>query len=229
MRNRFVALSIVSIVLFLAACEEKRFEPSPDKALLTFPQENSACTTGTIISDQESSITFTWNVAANSDSYELHLKNLLTNTSVSKLATANQLQVTLARNTPYSWYVISKSDKTANTAQSNTWKFYNSGAAIVSHAPFPAEVVSPVSDQNITATAGKVNLSWTGSDVDNDIAGYDVYMGTTITPTLLQSDIQTMSLNNISVVPGTNYYWKVITKDKQGNTSISALYPFKVN
>ena len=201
---------------------------TPGQVSLTFPLQNSACTTGTVLSNTQSSITFTWNVSTNTDSYEVDIKNLLTSTVITQTATTNQLTVTLSRNTPYSWYVISKTAKSANISQSATWKFYNSGLGVTSHPPFPADVVAPLFGQSLAATT-TTNLSWTGSDADSDIVGYDVYFGTSTTPPLLKSNVTDMFLNGVTVASGNTYYWKITTKDSQGNTSDSDVFQFKVN
>jgi hypothetical protein len=220
-------LLFLLVITCIFACH-KDDPKSPEKAVLTFPAQNALCTSGSVLSATQSSIVFTWNAAANTDSYELDIKNLLTNTTTTQNVTTNQATVTLLRNTPYSWFVISKSNSVAVTVQSDSWKFYNSGLGIVSYSPFPATITSPTFGQSVTATAGTVNLTWTGSDVDNDIATYDVYFGTTTTPAF-KSNVTTAFLNSVSVTSGTTYYWKVITKDTQGNTSDSGIYQFTVN
>jgi hypothetical protein len=53
---------------------------------------------------------------------------------------------------------------------SETWKFYNSGSGTIAYAPFPAEVVSPLMGQNVTASINKIALEWIGSDANNNIA-----------------------------------------------------------
>lgn len=200
----------------------------PAQAVLTFPLQNSACTTGTVLSNTQSSITFTWQASANTDSYEVDIKNLLTNVTTSQTTSTNQLTVTLSRNTPFSWDVISKSSQSANTAQSATWKFYNSGLGVSSHPPFPADLLTPGLTQSVTNQGNAINLTWSGSDADNDIAGYDVYFGTAVSPPLLKSGVPDMFLNNVSVASGYTYYWKIVTKDSQGNSSDSDIYQFAV-
>ena len=203
---------------------------NPAKSVLSFPAQNEACTTGTIISNTQSSIEFKWNKSENTDSYELVLKNLESGTITNHPAGANnQLTITLTRNTPYSWYIISKLAASTSPAQSETWKFYNAGPATSSYAPFPADALTPVMGANVTATGGKVTLSWTGSDADNDIASYDVYLGTTNTPAVLSANVKASPLADVAVNANTTYYWKVITKDAKGNTSDSGVYQFKVN
>lgn len=229
--KKYLAIIFTALTTFIiGSCGKKNSPtPNPSAAVLTFPAQNSACTTGTIISATQSTITFTWNSAANADSYEIDIKNLLTGTLTTQTSTTNLLAVDLLRNTPYSWYVVSKSSKVSATSQSDTWKFYNAGPGTVSHPPFPADVLKPTFGQNVTASAGTINLSWTGSDPDSDLVNYDVYFGISATPPILKSGVTDMFLNAVSVTSGTTYYWKIISWDGQGNNSDSGVYQFKVN
>ena len=43
--------------------------------------------------------------------------------------------------------------------------------------------------KSITTTSNTISLDWNGSDVDDDIIGYDVYFGTTATPGIIESDL----------------------------------------
>ncbi len=202
---------------------------TPAKAFLITPTKNELCTQGVVTSATLSTVTLKWSEAANTESYQVDLKNLETGALTSQTVNTNSLDVQLARNTPYSWSVISKSTKSATTSQSETWRFYNSGPATTNYAPFPAELVSPTIEGVVTATNGKISLTWNGQDVDNDIATYDVYLGTTTTLTILKAGLTTSTLTDVAVTGNTYYYWKVVTKDSKGNTSDSGTYRFKVN
>ncbi len=207
-------------------------EPSADapaKAVLITPTQNELCTQGVVVSSTQSTVTLKWAAAANAESYQVDLKNLETGTLTTQNASTNSLDVQLARNTPYAWSVTSKSTKSSTTAQSDTWRFYNSGPGVTNYAPFPAELTSPAIEGNITAANGKISLTWNGQDVDNDISTYDVYLGTSTTPTLLKAGLITATLTDVAVNSNIYYYWKVITKDSKGNTSDSGIYRFKVN
>ncbi|MFM6953954.1 MAG: hypothetical protein ACKOWL_03110 [Sphingobacteriaceae bacterium] len=203
--------------------------PAPTKPSLAAPAQNEACLNGTVVSATESKILFSWIPSTNAESYDLIIKNLLTQASTTQNTTNTALEVTLLQNTPYSWQIIAKTSKTTSTTPSDIWKFFNSGSGITSHAPFPAEIVTPTQGQAVTASGGKITLDWNGSDVDNDISTYDVYLGTTNSPSVLQSNLTASVLNNVSVTAGTTYYWKVLTKDVKGNTSDSGIYSFSVN
>jgi len=156
---------------------------SPEASTLVFPIQNSECNEGIVISDTESNVTFEWNASANTDSYTLVLKNLLDDTTRNITATTTTKQETILRGVPYSWYVTSRSNSSIITANSETWKFYNAGEGVENYAPFPAGLVSPPMGG---LTNLSPNLSWTGSDIDNDITNYDVYLSTTNPPNTLQ-------------------------------------------
>ncbi|WP_242202128.1 hypothetical protein [Aestuariivivens insulae] len=200
----------------------------PTAASLVFPEQNSECTEGTNITTNNSTITFDWTAGSDTDSYELTLKNLVSGEITKHSATNTEISIELFRATPYSWFVTSKSNSVTDTATSATWKFYNAGEGNVNYAPFPAAVVAPAHESSMASTT-TVTLEWSGSDVDNDIASYDVYFGTTESPALLNSGITASSLVNVSVTSGTAYYWYVVTNDEQGNSSTSELFKFNVN
>ncbi len=228
---RLTALYI--ILLLVISCGKKKAAapiiPAPSAATLSAPAQNETCNTGIVVSATESTVTLVWNAAANTENYEVSIKNLLNNTTVVQNTTSSMLSVNLLVNTPYSWFVTSKSNKTTATAFSEIWKFYNSGPGILNYAPFPAEIISPTYNQTVSATNGKITLDWNGNDVDNDIATYEVYLGITNNPNLLQANLTASILNDVAVSTATTYYWKVITKDSKGNTSDSGLFKFTVN
>lgn len=222
---------IATSVLCLAACkkDKKEEEPvdPPAAAVLAAPASDEACTNG-VVSGIESTITFRWNAAANADSYELTIKDLESNVKQVKTTSQPELAVTLPVNKAYGWQVVSRSSKTTTTAKSEAWRFYAAGAGTASFAPFPATLLSPAFGQRVEAVAGKLKLDWNGSDADNDIRGYDVYLGTTATPGLYKADLTASETDGVEVITGTRYYWKVVTKDARGNTSVSELYEFDV-
>lgn len=198
----------------------------PSAAALVFPLNNSECLAGQSISATDSKVTLEWNVADNTDSYFVYVKNLETQTTLQYNAAENtSLEVVLKKGVPYSWYVTSKSSSTTETATSPVWKFYNAGDGVVNYSPFPAEVVAPLMSSTISETS--VNLEWSGNDVDGDITEFKVYMDGTTNPTTLKGTVTSESLNSVAVTANSTYYWKVITKDSAGNTSTSPVFQFK--
>lgn len=201
----------------------------PAKAVLSLPLQNEVCANGENQTVTESTIHFVWQDAANADSYVLTIKNLLTGSLIRKTSSQSDLKVALARATPFSWNVTSKSTKIVDTTVSDSWKFYNSGVGQTSYAPFPATLTYPANGQVITVTGTNVTLTWTGADADNDIAGYDIYFGKSSTPTLVATNKADNLISNVQITSNTIFYWEVITKDAKGNTSDSGVYQFKVN
>lgn len=199
----------------------------PSAAILVFPNENSECTEGSNLTSNESTIVFDWNDSNNTDSYQLFVKNLETQNTTNYTSSTSEKSVTILRGTPYSWYVVSKNSGT-ETAQSQTWKFYNAGEAVSSYAPFPADIGAPAFGTSLSSATTSVTLQWTGEDVDNDIESYQVLFDTTTPPT---AEVQNNSSNSaeVTVSSGNTYYWRVVTKDTQGNASQSTIYEFKVD
>ena len=199
---------------------------TPSAASLDFPLENSECTEGFDLTSSQSTVNFNWSDAANASSYQLVLKNLETQGITNHNSAVSNLGIMINRATPYSWYVISKNSGT-DTAQSTTWKFYNAGEAASSYAPFPAELVSPVMGIGLDAAITNTLLEWSGSDIENDIVDYEVFFGTDNPPTnslgIITSTTMTATVSSANV-----YYWRVVTKDSQNNTSNSEIFQFKV-
>jgi len=204
-------------------------QPNPEAAILTFPNKDAECTEGTNKTAENSTILFDWNNSVHTDSYELVLKNLESGSVTNHMSTTSELSIELLRGTPYSWSVISKSTEVTSTAKSDTWKFYNAGEGAVWYAPFPAEAVAPVNGATVTPTDGEITLDWTASDVDNDIATYDLFFGATSPPASFSTGLTSSTKTAITVADSTTYYWYIVTKDDQNNSSTSEIFEFNTN
>ncbi len=224
MRHKLVFLS----VLLIWACKKDDPKP-PDAAILEFPLQNSECTTGVDQGETSSRVEFRWQASNHTETYELNATNLNTSSTQSVTTQTPSAELTLEKGTPYSWQVLSRNSNTQETATSETWQFYNAGTQ-TTYAPFPATIVSPASGSSVAADSGnEITLQWTGADVDEDISSYEIYLDTANPPVnLVASPGATASQQSVSVVSGTVYYWKVLTKDAEGNSSDSGVYSFRV-
>lgn len=193
------------------------------KVNLQFPHKDGLCNVGTDITAEESTVIFEWEASTIAESYTIYVTNLVSGSQIGAQTNDDKIGLRLDRATPYSWYVESTSG--AVTVESDAWKFYNSGPGVETYAPFPATITAPNMAESVNP--GTVTLQWSGSDVDNDIMAYDIYLGTTGTPEIHATDITGSELN-VTVISGTIYYWKVITKDETGNTSESDTFQFQV-
>lgn len=201
----------------------------PTQVQLLFPEENEVCTTGLVLSDTESEVEFDWTDAENTSSYMVTLTNLNTNQQDTFEVTESIMPIRILRGTPYSWKVTSFSENSEESIDSDTEFFYNAGDGITTYIPFPASEPSPDKGATYSAAVTAVNFSWVGSDLDNDILSYDFYFGLSMEPELVEADLASNVLNNVAVNSGNRYYWQVVTKDEQGNQSISDLFYFDVN
>ena len=225
MRNSILFLA--GVLLF--SCSKDSPPKPPEAALLVFPEQNSECTTGVDINDQTSQVEFRWQEAKFTDSYELIVTNVNTGETQSVTTTALSALRPLQKGALHRWNIRTRNEKTENIVDSATWFFYNAGSE-TSYAPFPAEIIAPLSGASVVRDINnEITLEWSGADIDNDLVGYEIYLDTANPPTTLVAS-PSVSLNNVSigVERDTVYYWKVISRDREGNTSDSGVYSFRV-
>lgn len=191
---------------------------------LLFPENMSECLEGVVLSETESEVTFRWADERDDRAYKLHLKDLLSTNTIILDSNTKSLPIVLKRGNPYSWFVTIQN----GSQSSEVWYFYNAGAGKESSIPFPAQAVSPSNGSAISATSTTVNLSWNAVDLDDDILNFDLYFGTEENPEVLRTEIEGTRANGIPVETGIRYYWKIVTRDKIGNESTSAIFSFTV-
>jgi hypothetical protein len=237
MKHKIKIQSIAGLFagLILIGCGGKGDEPVPipvpvpGTTTLSLPVNNTACLQGTSASGTTASVSFSWRSATNAVSYQLVIKNLNTQASDTYTTKDTLYTASLAINAPYSWTITATN--VSGKTNSDSWKFYLSGAASSSYAPFAADLTSPASGATIASNgvaSVQVTFQWTGSDPDNDIATYSLYLdNTTATTQVIAS--QTASTATQTLTSGKTYYWKVVTTDKVGNTSVSTINSFRIN
>jgi len=216
--------------LILIGCGGKDVPmPVPGTTTLSLPANNAACLQGTSASSTTASVSFAWRSSTNAASYQLVIKNLNTQASDTYTTKDTLYTASLAINAPYSWTITATN--VSGKTNSDSWKFYLSGAASSSFAPFAADLTSPMSGNTIAsngAASVQVTFQWTGSDPDNDIASYSLYLDNTNATTQVISS-QTANTATQTLTSGKTYYWKIVTTDKVGNTSVSVINSFRIN
>ena len=229
-----IVLLFGSLILLVNSCtpEEPVVPINPSAPTLISPANDETCLDGTSINDSQSNVDFRWSSAANALSYELVVTDLLTQSSQTYPATSNQTTVALTKAEPYNWSVKSIGEVGSVPSQSIQWKFYLAGDAVVNFAPFPSELISPQSGANVTPDINNlIKLQWNASDVDGDLAQFEVYLdkndATTIIKTIAyQTEEESIE---IDVENGSTYYWKIIAIDTNQNQSSSGVYAFRTN
>lgn len=233
MNTKYLFASVaLAATLLIAGCggdeQENEVLPPGVVALLT-PSENAACLQGSTTSGAKTSaITFSWKAAENAESYRIDITNLITQTATSQTVKSLSYKATLEMNAYYSWTVTAINGGGCTT--SDTLRFYLSGIPASNYAPFPADLTAPVSGTALNANGAanvQVTFQWTGSDTDNDIASYAFYLDNTDASTLVSSTL-TAATATQTLASGKTYYWKVVTTDKAGNSSVSAVSSFQI-
>ncbi len=229
-KHLFTMVAFVGILL-LAGCGGGSKEvpvPTPGAITLSAPANNTACLKSSSTGESSASVTFSWNAASNADSYRLDIKNLNTQITTSYNTSSLSYSLNLDVNMPYSWDVVAINNTGKTT--SDVWKFYLSGAASSNYAPFPAALTMPASGGTISAYGAasvQVTFQWSGSDPDNDIANYAFYLDNSDASTQIVAS-QTASTLTQNLSSGKTYYWKIVTTDKAGNSSSSAVGSFQI-
>ncbi len=200
--------------------------PDPGATSLVAPKNLDSCTTADKLNDSESQVSFVWGTALNTDDYELVIRNQKTGIVTRKTTVLTSLNQVLQRGANYSWWVVSRAALSNVTTKSEVWFFYLEGEPELKHTPFPAALVFPEFEAVVTLTDNQVLLEWKGTDLDNDIAFYQLYFGTDPDKLALVADNLTQTKNGQTVVSDTVYYWQVITVDREGNTSASRVGQF---
>ena len=220
----------LSILVLLVSCGgDDGPPPAPEGAALVFPEENSECTTGTDINQTSTQVTFRWMASNNTENYTLSVTNLNTNVPQNISTASTSASLTITKGTPYAWSVTSRNSNSDQVASSPTWLFYNAGSQ-TTYAPFPAQLVNPLSGATVQMDiANEVLLEWSGADVDNDIESFEVFFLETNPPTTSVGITNASAMEiPVGVESGNVYYWRVVTTDLEGNTSISGVFDFRV-
>ncbi len=226
MRYRFFALLIVLLV----SCSKKDPPPKvPGAVTLVFPENNSLCITGVSQSPTTSEVTFSWLAATDADTYELVVTPIGAGGVQRQITSALSASFVIDKGAPYSWQVTAINQSSGNETDSPVWQFFNAGSDL-SYPPFPARLVEPASGVSVFPnTNSQVTLQWELADADNDLTEVEVYFGTDPDafppPEILGPAAESLQ---VTVTSETVYYWQILSRDAQGNTSLSNLNSFRV-
>jgi len=201
--------------------------PVPEPSLLLAPSNLNTCNSATRINDLERQVRFQWTATLNTESYNLVVQNTLTGEQQTITTSLLTESIVLNSGTPYQ-YVISKSSLTLAEGKSSIWHFYLEGNPQESHFPFPAILLVPSDESIVSLNASNAfTFEWEGNDLDNDIQGYDFYLGTSSSSLNKEREAITSQQVTLGLIPNTIYFWQIISKDLQGNQSTSEIYQFQ--
>jgi len=202
--------------------------PVPEPSLLIAPSNLNTCNTASRINDLERQVRFQWTAPLNTESYNLVVQNTLTGEQQTITTSLLTESIILTSGAPYQWYVISKSSLTGEEGKSSIWYFYLEGNPQASHFPFPALLLAPSDELIVSLNAiNAFTFEWEGNDLDNDIQGYDFYLGTSSSFLNKEREAITSQQVTLVLISNTIYFWQIISKDLQGNRSTSEIYQFQ--
>ncbi len=96
--------------------------------------------------------------------------------------------------------------------------------APIKQGPTIPAILSP--SDNATGNSVYLSLKWTCSDPDGDSLNYSVYFGADIYPELFASGIRDTVISLPVLQSETEYYWKIVAEDSDGNISESPIWTF---
>ena len=229
MKTKYLIPFMFSAMMLMAGCSGDDETPPPGAVALVSPTGSEVCVKGeSSAGTTTSKVAFSWKAAEGAENYRVDITNLNTQGKVSQTVRGVTYSAALDVNAYYSWQVTALNG--GGESSSNAFDFYLSGMPASNYAPFPAELILPAMNAVLNAggqAALPVVFQWMGTDLDNDVAGYLFYIdqtdATTQVGSLLTSGTVTHSLER-----GKTYFWKVVTTDKAGNSSSSAVASFNI-
>ncbi len=230
----------ITFLLIIFSCSSENDNPNsnneepvnkinnPTSSNLIFPNNNSECTEGELTSDTLMKIEFSWSVSNNTNSYDLVIKNLKNNTTSTYSTNNTSYLVELSRGAPYSWHVISKSNKTDSIAESEEWKFYSFGNEVSNYAPFPPELIYPKTSSEFNSLeVNKIDFIWEATDIDDESLKFSFRLDTLNPPIKVVAENVLQNNFNVPIEISGSYYWQVSAKDENNNISYSRISEFE--
>jgi len=234
MRMHIKIYLVLICISFWIKCGKEEAPPpilEPGIVELNFPNNNEACLQSTSIGDTQANVNFRWTAALNVEMYELVVTNILTNEEFVFESQTLEKSATLIKQEPYRWKVRSIGMEGSTPRESDLWQFYLAGDPDVNYSPFPPELLQPISGSRVTPSNETIELRWNCSDVDGDLARYEVYLDNVDASTLINTvDALTIATSlEVTVENDQIFYWKVKAFDQNGNTTTSEIYSFRTN
>lgn len=220
---KFIKLIALTIFFVLVSCSKDK-DPDPEKTNQAPKVFNL-----TEVADKATEIelipSFKWQKATDPDgdtiSYDFFMDinttpttKMGTNLAQAQFNVSSDLEI----NTRYYWKVVAKDTKN-NVTESNIFSF-TTITQLPNNAPEDFDLLT-LEDSSLDALLSPT-FTWEAAiDPDGDTVSYDFYLDTDIEPTTkLGSDLeQTNFAVSTALLYNTTYYWTVVAKDDNANTT----------
>ncbi len=129
----------------------------------------------------------------------------------------------LSNATTYYWQIVAEDDS-GNRVAGSIWRFTTTEAA---DSP-PTAPTNPTPGSEAEDQETSLTLSWNPStDPEGSAVYYDLYFGTQENPPLNVSNLTTTQYQKGGLSNDTLYYWKVVAKDEQSNSTSGPVWQFR--
>lgn len=226
MKNLIYLFLLGLLVIACGGSEEEVNADSPTIPEMKSPEDGKVCLGNMVVFKWEKST----DINKEEVTYKLQVATDHAFTQIVKSAeTIESTQaLILEKNTTYYWRIKATNSKGLTRDYSPIYNFHTEGDPVANRLPFAPELVQPV--LNSTWNTPTVTLSWNASDADpSDILTYDVYFGTTNSPTTKVGSNIGIKTHTVAVANAKEYFWKVVVKDNKGGETMGQVWKFKTN
>jgi C1A family cysteine protease len=157
--------------------------------------------------------TLSW-TSSNASSYDVYFGTVSTPPLVTTTTSASYSPPSLSNNTKYYWKIVAK-NSCGGSATGLMWSFTT--ACVTPGTP---SISSP--SDGATEVSTNPTLSWTGSNASS----YDVYFGTSSSPSSYVATTTSTSYSTSGLNNNTPYYWKIVAKNSCGDLTAGPVWHF---
>ena len=168
--KKLVIHFLLFIALGLVACKDPI--PDPGQTLLLLPEDNTSCLYVSQ-SSTTASVDFSWQEAEFTDGYKVVIRNITTEEQITSITQNTNIRLTLARGIPYQWKVLTTSELSIVETPSRNFSFYLEALQQRNYLPFPARLLSPLSDQVIPLADGSYSFDQNGNSAKSLVVRFE--------------------------------------------------------
>ena len=209
----FVMLLALTSIITMQSC--KKEAPVAVVPVLAAMPSTPAPATAAIISFTGASqaVNLTWaGTATNAIKWTVYFGTSSNPPQVATNVTTNAYTAHIGTTGGKYYWKVATIDANNIPSTSPVWNFD------VNSAPTVPVLTAPAN--NAPAVSTTAALTWTCTDPESDALTYDVYFGTTATPSVVASAISAATYSP-TMTYSTVYYWKVVAHDPYGGVSTS--------